>query len=286
MEFWGVEVKAEESLKVQPEFSKLIHISQAALGEVKDIKGAKHVPIRMKLDEDEYVIGTLSAEDRPQMMLDLVIERKFELSHDWKSGSVYFIGSIADDQIQDEQDFSDESDDRKIELRLLKMVVCQQSLSLSPVLSLIGFFHSSDMQNEKLLFRFVNFTGKPQPKVEDVKPTKDKATAAKTGTKKEDASDSDGMKMSPFSLLEEFYCVICLNLFVFFLEIIHYKYFHLPTSVDSLLVLKEQQPMKRPSSPVSNKKAKLANPGNASVHIATLYPYGKAGKTPTGNKTK
>lgn len=54
----------------------------------------------MKLDEDEYVIGTLSAEDRPQMMLDLVIERKFELSHDWKSGSVYFIGSIADDQIQ------------------------------------------------------------------------------------------------------------------------------------------------------------------------------------------
>ncbi|CAA2953435.1 Hypothetical predicted protein [Olea europaea subsp. europaea] len=124
----------------------------------------------MKLDEDEYVIGTLSAEDRPQMMLDLVIERKFELSHDWKSGSVYFIGSIADDQIQDEQDFSDESDDRKIELRLLKMV--------------------------------------------------------------------------------------------------------------------EQQPMKRPSSPVSNKKAKLANPGNASVHIATLYPYGKAGKTPTGNKTK
>lgn len=72
------------------------------------------------------------------------------------------------------------------------MVVCQQSLSLSPVLSLIGFFHSSDMQNEKLLFRFVNFPGKPQPKVEDVKPTKDKATAAKTGTKKEDTSDSDG----------------------------------------------------------------------------------------------
>lgn len=75
-------------------------LSQAALGEVKDVKGAKRIPIRMKIDTNKYVIGTLSAEDRPQVMFDLVFEREFELSHDWKNGSVYFIGYIADDQIQ------------------------------------------------------------------------------------------------------------------------------------------------------------------------------------------
>ncbi|CAI9782950.1 unnamed protein product [Fraxinus pennsylvanica] len=94
-------VKAGESLKVQPELGKVIHISQAALGEVKDVKGAKRIPIRMKIDTNKYVIGTLSAEDRPQVMFDLVFEREFELSHDWKNGSVYCIGYIADDQIQE-----------------------------------------------------------------------------------------------------------------------------------------------------------------------------------------
>ncbi|OIT23225.1 histone deacetylase hdt1 [Nicotiana attenuata] len=97
MEFWGVEVKAGESLKVRPELYKLIHISQAALGEVKDAKEAKNVPLRVTVGENNYVIGTLSAEERPQLMFDLVFEKEFELSHGWKNGSVYFIGYTADD---------------------------------------------------------------------------------------------------------------------------------------------------------------------------------------------
>ncbi|XP_073147231.1 histone deacetylase HDT1-like [Henckelia pumila] len=98
MEFWGVEVKSGEPLKVQPEPGKLIHISQAALGEVKDVEGAKYVPLLLKIDGKTLVLGSLSAEERTQMMLDLVIEREFELSHDWKNGSVYVLGYIADDQ--------------------------------------------------------------------------------------------------------------------------------------------------------------------------------------------
>ncbi|MCD7460384.1 hypothetical protein HAX54_043417, partial [Datura stramonium] len=104
MEFWGVEVKAGESLKVRPELFKLIHISQAAIGEVKDTKEAKHVPLRLTVGENSYVIGTLSAEDRPQLMFDLVFEKEFELSHGWKNGSVYFIGYTADDPNTDEID--------------------------------------------------------------------------------------------------------------------------------------------------------------------------------------
>ncbi|XP_009616752.1 uncharacterized protein LOC107789910 isoform X2 [Nicotiana tabacum] len=107
MEFWGVEVKAGESLKVRPELYKLIHISQAALGEVKDAKEAKTVPLRVTVGENNYVIGTLSAEERPQLMFDLVFEKEFELSHGWKNGSVYFIGYTADDPT-DEIDSEDE----------------------------------------------------------------------------------------------------------------------------------------------------------------------------------
>lgn len=115
MEFWGVEVKAGESLKVKPELFKLIHVSQAAIGEVKDVKEAKHVPLRLTVGENSYVIGTLSAEERPQLMFDLVFEKEFELSHGWKNGSVYFIGYTADDPSTDEidsgdDDFSDEEE--------------------------------------------------------------------------------------------------------------------------------------------------------------------------------
>ncbi|KAK4358622.1 hypothetical protein RND71_020851 [Anisodus tanguticus] len=110
MEFWGVEVKAGESLKVRPELFKLIHVSQAAMGESKDAKEAKNVPLRVTVGENSYVIGTLSGEDRPQLMFDLVFEKEFELSHGWKNGSVYFIGYAADDPSVDDDEI-DSGDD-------------------------------------------------------------------------------------------------------------------------------------------------------------------------------
>ncbi|CAA3032668.1 Hypothetical predicted protein [Olea europaea subsp. europaea] len=85
----GDEVKAGQPPKVQHNLGKLIHIShvKAALVEVKDVKGAKIFPLNKKIDIKNYVIGALSAEDRPQLMFNLVFEGEFELSHDWKSGS-------------------------------------------------------------------------------------------------------------------------------------------------------------------------------------------------------
>uniref|UniRef100_A0A165A9Q3 C2H2-type domain-containing protein n=1 Tax=Daucus carota subsp. sativus TaxID=79200 RepID=A0A165A9Q3_DAUCS len=95
MEFWGVEVKAGEPLHVAPEDGELIHISQVALGEVKNVKSANYVPVRLQVDDKKYVIGTLSAEKAPQIMFDLVLEKDFTLSHDWKDGSLYFCGYTA-----------------------------------------------------------------------------------------------------------------------------------------------------------------------------------------------
>ncbi|KAL3622889.1 hypothetical protein CASFOL_030565 [Castilleja foliolosa] len=117
MEFWGVEVKPGVPIKVKPDHGQLIHISQAALGEAaKDVKGAKNIPLRMKIDDKDFVIGSLKPEERTQLMFDLVFEKEFELSHDWKNGSVFFIGYLAADSVSEDDDyFSDESEDEPLE---------------------------------------------------------------------------------------------------------------------------------------------------------------------------
>ncbi|KAJ8749954.1 hypothetical protein K2173_013869 [Erythroxylum novogranatense] len=92
MEFWGVEVKAGQPLKVKPDEDAIIHLSQAALGESKKDKGNEPVPLFVKFDERKLVLGTLSSENIPQLSFDLVFEKEFELSHNWKNGSVFFCG--------------------------------------------------------------------------------------------------------------------------------------------------------------------------------------------------
>ncbi|KAL6967093.1 hypothetical protein U1Q18_032898, partial [Sarracenia purpurea var. burkii] len=82
-----VEVKAGQPLKVIPDEGKVIHISQAALGEGKKEKGNESTPLRLNINGEKFVVGLLSAENFPQVTFDLVIEKEFELSHDWKNGS-------------------------------------------------------------------------------------------------------------------------------------------------------------------------------------------------------
>ena len=50
----------------------------------------------MNINGEKFVVGSLSGENFPQVTFDLVFEKEFELSHDWKSGSVYFCGYTAD----------------------------------------------------------------------------------------------------------------------------------------------------------------------------------------------
>ncbi|XP_010541299.1 PREDICTED: histone deacetylase HDT2-like [Tarenaya hassleriana] len=118
MEFWGVEVKAGKPVKVAPDEDALIHISQASLGETNGKKGGESVPLFVKIGDKKLVLGTLSQENFPQISFDLVFEKEFELSHNWKNGSVYFIGykSPNVDEQDDEGFFSgsEESDEEEI----------------------------------------------------------------------------------------------------------------------------------------------------------------------------
>ena len=65
---------------------------QASLGETKKDKGSESVTVYAKFGDQKLVIGNMSAESIPQIQYDLVFEKEFELSHNWKKGSVFFVG--------------------------------------------------------------------------------------------------------------------------------------------------------------------------------------------------
>ncbi|KAH7561180.1 hypothetical protein JRO89_XS10G0185900 [Xanthoceras sorbifolium] len=119
MEFWGVEVKAGQPLKVKPTFDNIIHLSQASLGETKK-GGHDSVPVFVKFGDKKLVLGTLIPENIPQLSFDLVFEKEFELSHNWKNGSVYFCGYQTplpqDDSEEFDMDESEEEEEEEHEL--------------------------------------------------------------------------------------------------------------------------------------------------------------------------
>ncbi|GMP98958.1 hypothetical protein CsSME_00046634 [Camellia sinensis var. sinensis] len=164
MEFWGVEVKAGQPLKVNPEVGSVIHISQAALGEGKKGKGNDIVPLWVNINGKKLVLGSLSAEKFPQVSFDLVFEKEFELSHDWKDGSVYFCGYSADNQF--DEDVEDE-------------------------------FDEDDSSEDEDIRRLITENGKDESKGEEAKPAASKGKAAKlpkvtvVEPKKDDDSDED-----------------------------------------------------------------------------------------------
>ncbi|KAL3628367.1 Histone deacetylase hdt1 [Castilleja foliolosa] len=115
MEFWGVEVKSGQPLKVSPGEGMVLHLSQACLGELKKGKANESVYLYANVEGKKLVLGTLFAEKLPQQQFDLVFDKDFEISHNSKSGSVYFYGYLASNPYGEESsgdsDSFDESDE-------------------------------------------------------------------------------------------------------------------------------------------------------------------------------
>ncbi|KAL2487230.1 Histone deacetylase HDT1 [Abeliophyllum distichum] len=105
MEFWGAEVKSGEPLPVTPGEGMVLHLSQACLGELKKEKGNESICLFLKVDGKKLVLGTLFTEKLPQQQFDLVFDRDFELSHNWKNGSIYFYGYKASNPFEEEYPF-------------------------------------------------------------------------------------------------------------------------------------------------------------------------------------
>ncbi|THG09771.1 hypothetical protein TEA_019736 [Camellia sinensis var. sinensis] len=94
--FEGLKVKSGQSRPVRPGKGKIVHLSQACLGEVKKNKGSESIYLYATVDGKKLVLGTLSPEKFPQQQFDVVFDRKFVLSHNWKSGYVCLSGYRCD----------------------------------------------------------------------------------------------------------------------------------------------------------------------------------------------
>lgn len=75
---------------------------QACLDELKKEKRHESVCLFVNVDGKKLVLGTLFSDKLPQQQFDLVFDRDFELSHNWKNGSVYFYGYVANNSFGDE----------------------------------------------------------------------------------------------------------------------------------------------------------------------------------------
>lgn len=258
MEFWGVEVKVGQSVKVDPmdELDGYIHISQVALGEAKKDKASEPVVLYLKIDNQKLVLGTLSKDDIPQLSLDLVLDKEAELSHSSKSASVYFVGYKVIAEDGNMSDISD-SDDDDVEL--------------------MG--QENGKPEIKAEDGKVNKTKKPVPvtvelakQVKIADPKKDEEDDSDDESDDESADDdelgsSDEMDEDGDSDEES----------------------ESDEEDEETPVKKVSQGKKRPNesaskTPVSAKKAKNATPektdGKKNVHTATPHPMKKGAKTP------
>ncbi|KAK9665983.1 hypothetical protein RND81_14G151200 [Saponaria officinalis] len=115
MEFWGVEVKGKEPCKVTLPQGSIIHLSQATFGESK--KDKETVIVHVKVGDKKLVLGMLSQET-PHLSFDLVFDEEFEISHNWKNGSVHLLGYQS--EMTDQGLEFDSSDDEDEEVPVAK----------------------------------------------------------------------------------------------------------------------------------------------------------------------
>ncbi|XP_022755938.1 histone deacetylase HDT1-like isoform X2 [Durio zibethinus] len=250
MEFWGIEVKAGQPIKTDPGANYVIHLSQASLGETKN--KAESVPLYVNANGKKLVLGTLSHQNFPQLSFDLVFDQDFELSHNWKNGSVYFLGykTFVPEEGDDEFDMSSEEEE-------LPMAAAENGKP------------KTDPKTAKAN------TGKPDAVKNAVKiaePSNDKKTEEgdddsdsedESGSDEEDDSededDSDEMSMDESSDDEDE---------------------ETPKKVES----SKKRPAEAAATLVSAKKAKSAatpqkTDGKKGGHTATPHPSKQAGKT-------
>ncbi|XP_021904768.1 histone deacetylase HDT2-like [Carica papaya] len=181
MEFWGLEVKNGASVKVEPGDDKILHVSQASLGEVKKEKGSDPVYLYLKVKNQKFVLATLSHEKFPQVNLDVVFHEEFELSHSFKSGSVYFTGYKVEAPEGSESDYDSEEDQEIPQLTIENVKVESKAIKAEP-----GAEKPSAAKSDNAK-KHVNFKEPPK----DAKPKKEEDDSDDDDSSSEESSDEE-----------------------------------------------------------------------------------------------
>ncbi|PKA56936.1 Histone deacetylase HDT1 [Apostasia shenzhenica] len=285
MEFWGVEVKPGQTVKCGPGDEKLLHLSQASLGEVKKDKGSENVPIFVNINNQKLVIGNLSGDSCAQIQYDLVFEKDFELSHGSKSTSIFFVGykSIHPGYgSEDDFDDSDSEDELQVDQKTNGKAVIKNEPS-KPLNAVKPNVVKADGEPAKAKTQ----PGKPEKA--DKPKTEGKVEEDEDDDGDDDDDDDDDEKMGAAMLDND--------------DDEDDDEDDEDSDEDEDATPKAENEKKRPAavaaskSPIPEKKAKLVTPaekqkpgggdGKKGGHVATPHPAKAAGKTPaTGDKPK
>ncbi|KAJ8477735.1 hypothetical protein OPV22_021462 [Ensete ventricosum] len=271
MEFWGLEIKPEETVKVDPGEDKYLHLSQASLGETK--KGNENILVYVKFNNQKLVLGTLSADKCAQIQYDLVFEKEFELSHSSNNASVYLCGyKTAALEADEFPDFDESDSDADEDIQLDQKTNGKSIVKVEQAKSTAGK-PKVPQSNAP--------ASKAKPKIEELKKAdKQKANKDDDEESEEDESDDDEDMVEAEDDSEDEDEVES-------------------SDEDEAPVKKAEPPNKRPAgsalkTPVSEKKAKLISPGKGESqrkggaakkdgHSATPLPAKQIGKTTAKN---
>lgn len=258
MEFFGAEIRSGQTLAVTAQQERILHLSLVNLGEVtgdaKKDKGNESVRLYLKLGDQKLVLATLSHDKLPQISTDLVFEKDFELSHNWKNGSVYVLGYYASQPSPEYGSESESEDD----------------------LALVEDKPKANAEN----------TNKSKPaakRVQIVEPIKDEEANGDDEDDSSDESDDDG------SSDDEAKGLLLKNESAEDSDSDEDDSDDDETSDEDEETPAEAEPSKKrsaaePSTPVPDKKAKVGTPAKtedkkAGGHVATPHPAKQAGKT-------
>lgn len=273
MEFWGIEVKPGQTVKCEPGNERVLHLSQASLGENKKEKGSENVQVFVKFNDQKLVIGTLSSEKCAQIPYDIIFEKEFELSHGSKSTSVFFVGYRSVYQgYESGDDLDDSSSEDELEIGKKLNGKPSKTEPGKSTSEKVGLAKDDNEANVKLKFK----DGKPKKepvKVEIKGEDKDADDSDDDEDDSEEDSDEDEdiiEAMGDSSEEDED-----------------------DSSEEEATPVKEESPKKRKSGssqiPISDKKARVVTPAQnqktggdgkkgGHVHIATPYPSKQGGK--------
>ncbi|XBJ28404.1 hypothetical protein VPH35_005514 [Triticum aestivum] len=271
MEFWGLEVKPNQSLKVSPDDDHFLHLSQGALGEVKkDDKATMFV----KIGDQKLAIGTLSTDKFPQIQFDLVFEKEFELSHNSKTSSVFFSGyKVFQPADGDEMDFDSEEESEE-----------EQDTIIPALTKENGKPEAKEQKKQVKIDTAAPSKSKPAAK-DGGKSNKDDDSDDDDDSDEDDSQDDSGDDGALIPMEDDS-------------DDSEGGDDSSDDSEDSSDEEEEETPKKQETgkkraagsvlkTPVTDKKAKIATPSGqktgdkkGAVHVATPHPAKKAGKTP------
>ncbi|KAL7585759.1 hypothetical protein Lser_V15G41968 [Lactuca serriola] len=93
MKFWGVEIKSGETISMKLDPENILHFRHASLISIEKQTKEKNVIVEINASGRKYEI-TLNTRSKPEATLQKLYDEEIQLSHNFKDGKVYLLGTL------------------------------------------------------------------------------------------------------------------------------------------------------------------------------------------------